>query len=184
MMINQHWNESVNHRGSRTWFTEVRFVHSLSGTYYREACLERVATPLTGNQISTSERHLFPVIGLLCATFRSVFELDWMWSCPCQCSSPAIPWNSPRPSGLQMSFPSMSVTGLIKVHFTSNQGISQLGSEEGTLKACCWECRGNQSEKHLLSGYQHLCSYFSIPFIKNCGNKWRPLRCEESRACL
>ena len=45
--------------------------------YCDKAHLEGVKTLLTWCQISTFERHLLPLLGLLCPTFESVVQLDW-----------------------------------------------------------------------------------------------------------
>ena len=152
MMINQHLNESVNHRESKTRFKEMWFVHSLSRTL-----LSWRGTRLTWNKISGLWKASFSPPWFSLPSFRrclwAVVLETGAWACTCHCSSPAIASNYLGPSGLQMFLPSVSVTDFIKVHSTFSQGGCHLGREEDALQARCWRCRGCSIRKeHLLSG--------------------------------
>lgn len=153
---------------SRTRFIEVWFVQSLSETL--------LSQNTHGGGRNTVDLELdfclwkasFPLLGLLCATPESVFELLCVGLEHSLVPAHAVHLLSRQtsvPSGLQMSFPIMTVTDFRKFHSTS----SQFGRKEVAFQACRWEGRGALSGENIycvVSGCQHLYSCFDIPFIK------------------
>ena len=153
MTINQHLNESVNHRGSRTHLKKCD-VHPA----YQELCSHE---PLV--EVNTVD--LKQDFYLWKASFSSPWSSQpsfwrclWVvlqtgaWACTWHCSSRPL-HQTLWPLSAADIFPSMRVADFIKVHSTFSQGGWSLRREEGALQACCQQYRECSIKKeHLLSG--------------------------------